>query len=125
MYLDMQELYDEKEALDPEVEEWTNIVNAHEEEARIDEYPGLEAIARYGELCELFDELGADARYETAILESDFEEYAQELAEDIGAVDRDNSWPNYCIDWKQAARDLAMDYTSFQFEGRDYLVRSC
>lgn len=52
-----------------------------------------------------------------------FEEYAQELAEDIGAIDPDAGWPNGYIDWERAARELAMDYTSVTFEGRDYYYR--
>lgn len=123
MYLDLQELYDELESLRSDCEYWASLT-AEEEAAQQDYYPGLEAIDRFGELEQLFDELGDGARHETAIRESDFEEYAQDLAEDIGAIDRDMSWPNYCIDWEQAARDLAMDYTPFQFEGTDYLVRS-
>lgn len=106
------------------VENWTEIVNARQEEERRDEYPGLEDISRLGELEALFGGLGEGARYETAIRESDFEEYAEELAEETGAIDREQNWPNYCIDWERAARDLAMDYTSFEFEGVSYLVPS-
>lgn len=38
------------------------------------------------------------------------EDYAQQFAEDIGAVDPDASWPNSYIDWERAARDLFLDY---------------
>lgn len=38
--------------------------------------------------------------------------FAQQLAEDIGAVDADASWPSYCIDWEWATRELMMDYFS-------------
>jgi antirestriction protein len=37
------------------------------------------------------------------------EDFAQQLAEDIGAIPADAQWPNNCIDWEQAARDLFMD----------------
>jgi hypothetical protein len=57
------------------------------------------------------------------IRESYFEDYAQELAEDIGAINSEASWPNSCIDWEQAARELSMDYTSFDFDGVEYLAR--
>lgn len=60
---------------------------------------------------------------ETLIRDSYFEEYAQELAEDIGAVNKDASWPNSCIDWEQAARELQMDYTVVDFDGVTYWVR--
>jgi hypothetical protein len=59
----------------------------------------------------------------TLIRESYFEDYAQELAEDIGAVNRDATWPNNCIDWEQAARELRMDYTSTQIDGVTYFYR--
>ena len=60
---------------------------------------------------------------ETLIHEDYFTTYAQELAEDIGAVNSDQSWPNSCIDWDQAARDLQMDYTACEFDDATYYVR--
>jgi antirestriction protein len=39
------------------------------------------------------------------------EDFAQEMAESLGAIPQDNSWPSYCIDWEWAARELMMDYT--------------
>lgn len=44
-------------------------------------------------------------------LYSSDEEFAQEQAEETGMLDRDNHWPNNCIDWKQAAYELMMDYS--------------
>lgn len=38
------------------------------------------------------------------------EEFAQEMAESIGAVNQNASWPYTCIDWEQAARALMYDY---------------
>lgn len=37
-------------------------------------------------------------------------EFAQELAEELGAVPEHANWPNDCIDWERAARELMMDY---------------
>jgi hypothetical protein len=59
----------------------------------------------------------------TLIRDSYFTDYAQELAEDIGAIKSDATWPNNCIDWDQAARELQMDYTSVEFDGVAYWVR--
>lgn len=59
----------------------------------------------------------------TLIRDSYFVEYAQELAEDIGAVPSDASWPACCIDWERAARDLQMDYTAVDFDGVTYWTR--
>jgi antirestriction protein len=60
---------------------------------------------------------------ETLIRDSYFVEYAQELAEDIGAINHEASWPNTCIDWEQAARELRMDYTAVEFGDVTYWIR--
>ena len=52
-----------------------------------------------------------------------FEYYARQLAEDIGAIDRDQGWPACHIDWEAAAENLKMDYISVSFEGREYWIR--
>lgn len=59
----------------------------------------------------------------TLIRDSYFEDYARELAEDIGAVPADAQWPMRCIDWKQAARELQTDYTTVEFDGVTYWTR--
>ncbi len=61
---------------------------------------------------------------ETLIRATYFETYAQELAKDIGAINSDQSWPNCCIDWRKAAYQLQMDYTSVEFDGIYYWIRS-
>lgn len=57
------------------------------------------------------------------ILESYFETYAQEFAEEIGAIDQNGRWPSYCIDWERAANDLAMDFSLVEFGGYNYYMR--
>jgi hypothetical protein len=52
-----------------------------------------------------------------------FTEYAQELADDLGLIPRDYSWPTSCIDWEQAARELQMDYTAVEFDGGTWWIR--
>ena len=61
---------------------------------------------------------------ETLIRDSYFESYAQELAEDIGAYKDSSQWPGNCIDWGQAAEQLQQDYTSVEFDGVTYWIRS-
>lgn len=62
---------------------------------------------------------------ETLIADSYFETYASELADDIiGAINKDASWPNDCIGWEKAAEELQMDYTSVNYDGVTYWVRS-
>jgi hypothetical protein len=57
------------------------------------------------------------------IREDSFEDYARELAEDIGAIPDDAQWPATCIDWEKAARELSMDFTSVDFLGHSYYTR--
>ena len=66
----------------------------------------------------------ADWRYgEALIRESYFTEYAEELADDIGAIDRNAGWPLAHIDWEAAADALKIDYTEIDFDGVTYLAR--
>lgn len=58
------------------------------------------------------------------IRESYFKEYAQELADDIGAIDRDAKWPCNCIDWDEAADQLKQDYTVHEIGDVTYYSRS-
>lgn len=57
------------------------------------------------------------------IRESYFEDYARELAEDIGAIPDYMKWPCNCIDWEQASRELQIDYTVLDFDGVTYFIR--
>jgi hypothetical protein len=60
---------------------------------------------------------------ETLIRESYFVQYAQELADDIGAIDRNAKWPLSCIDWDKAANELKADYTEVDYDGVSYWIR--
>lgn len=94
-----------------------------EDQEGLDDFDPLELLALQTLATEASG-YAADWEYgETLIRDSYFETYAQELAEDIGAVSSDATWPAYCIDWKRAARDLQMDYTSVEFDGVTYWIR--
>lgn len=60
----------------------------------------------------------------TMIPDNEFENYAQELAEDIGAINSDARWPLNCIDWKEAAEELQQDYCSVDVDGETYWFMS-
>jgi hypothetical protein len=60
---------------------------------------------------------------EALIRDSYFTEYAEQLAEDCGMIKEGATWPNNCIDWERAARELQMDYTSVDFDGVTYWTR--
>lgn len=57
------------------------------------------------------------------IRDSYFKEYAQELAENSGALDKELKWPNTCIDWDQATKELKMDYMAVEFGNQTYWVQ--
>lgn len=60
----------------------------------------------------------------TLIADDYFQDYARELAEEIGAIPSDYSWPASHIDWKAAADALRMDYTNYTYGGVQYWGRS-
>lgn len=67
----------------------------------------------------------SDWKYgEALIRDSYFATYAEELASDIGAIDRNAKWPLSHIDWEAAADELKMDYTAIDFDGVEYWIRS-
>lgn len=79
-----------------------------------------------GLLIDIIDEIEgySEERVRNTVLYADhyFPTYAQQFAEDIGAVDRDVRWPP--IDWKKAADELKQDYTSIDVDGYEFWVRS-
>ena len=79
--------------------------NCHEPEA-------MEAYIEAGHDAENFDEAFAGQ------FDSD-EDFAQDMAEQLGAIDPRASWPQTCIDWEWAARELMYDY----FEVNGYYFR--
>lgn len=96
------------------------------------DHPDKDGPAELRELEELMSEMagyGGDELWEggwypvTLIRESYFRDYAEELAEDCGMVTSGATWPNNCIDWDEAARQLQQDYTSVDFRGVTYWYR--
>jgi len=77
-------------------------------------------------LKELADEADKTADWihgEQLIQRSHFKDYAQELAEEIGALDKEDKWPLNCLDWDRAAEELEEDYMEVDFGGVEYLIR--
>ena len=102
------------------LEDWEEVFEALE--AVKDSHLDIEIVAAY---CENMGEaINADAisKAEEAYqgqYESD-EEFAQELAEELGCMDKNAYWPYTCIDWEWAARELMYDY----FESNGYYFRN-
>jgi antirestriction protein len=99
----------------------------------MDEHDGLDLVAfgafrsYHGEHYVLLDDDGV-AQFEEAYQgEHDSEEdFAQQLADDLGLVDESAAWPNSYIDWERATRELFMgDYWSARSTGSTvYVFRS-
>lgn len=85
---------------------------------------GENEAAELAELEELESQISEWNSGETLIPECNFTEYAEQLAEDIGAIDHNASWPLNRIDWEAAADDLKADYTAVEYQGISYLVRA-
>jgi hypothetical protein len=107
-------LNDEREECDSceECEECEDFLTAWNSSKDGEELKELESIA---------EEIGSEFIHGvTLILEDDFEEYAQELAEDTCGMPNSNQWPFYCIDWEYAAKELLHDYSSITYKGQEY-----
>jgi len=52
-----------------------------------------------------------------------FEEYAKELAQDLGCISGNEEWPFNCIDWKKAAEILSQDHAQITYGKETYLAR--
>lgn len=61
---------------------------------------------------------------ESFISEDYFTTYAQDYADEVGAIDSRASWPLTFIDWPAAAAALQQDYTSFDLDGVTFWARS-
>lgn len=57
------------------------------------------------------------------IRDDHFQDYAEDLADDLGLTGRGEKWPFTCIDWVQAAQELQYDFTPYTFDGETYWVR--
>lgn len=95
-----------------------------ESEEQLEEEEQLE-LAALKNVAEQAEGYAPDWPYgEGLIRDSYFVEYAQQLAEDVGAIDPKANWPLCHIDWEAAAEALQMDYTSIDYEGVTYWIRS-
>jgi hypothetical protein len=54
------------------------------------------------------------------IAEDYFVDYAQDMADSIGAIDSNAGWPLNFIDWDAAAEALKSDYQSVHIKGTEY-----
>jgi hypothetical protein len=84
----------------------------------------FEELANLLELAEGGEDYSRDWEHGVTLIHDDhIQDYAKQLAEETGAVNSDAKWPNNCIDWGQAAKELLVDYTGVDFAGQTYWVR--
>jgi septal ring factor EnvC (AmiA/AmiB activator) len=106
---ELAEAQDEVDRADDALDEWTANYG--------DELTELQRFADEAQGC------CPDWHYGEALISDDyFEEYAEQLAYDIGAVDPKAHWPTNHIDWEAAAESLQQDYTAVDLFGNTYWV---
>lgn len=128
--LDLRELAQEWRDAREELNEATDAGEEYEPEVSLEAYRSLCAEIGIEPTPDALEDYG-DSYEPTLIAENYFEEYAEQLAEDIcpwpsGSREHDalSSWPYRHIDWEAAARELKYDYTSVTFDGGEYYIRS-
>jgi hypothetical protein len=52
-----------------------------------------------------------EAAHEAGSVFDDDEDFARDMAEQVGAIDKNATWPHSCIDWDLAAQELMYDYS--------------
>lgn len=101
-------------------------VEALEDSEDSDEQDELRTLTELLEECKGY---GGDEKWRgdwypvTLIRDTYFMDYAQELAEEMGARYAAADWPMNCIDWEQAARELKYDYIGLKFGDVRYWTR--
>ena len=131
---DIQNLSEELDELIQELDALEGVINTvsakdvEKVKGQIDDHKKTisetkEELRPYKDLAEQCQNYG-EWRYGTRLIHKrEFKNYAREFAEDIGVVDKRADWPMNCIDWDQAADELENDYSSFDFDGEEYLMR--
>ena len=108
---------------DAERESFT--LDEHTDDLDQHETMSTDDVARLAALRAVRDEIGDEFEHgETMVPDDEFEDYAEELAGDLGLIPEDASWPVRHIDWEAAADELRQDYTEVEFDGVTYLVRA-
>lgn len=99
-------------------EEWQAAADNWDED-NIDELIALVSFVEQG------SSAASDWKYGAIFIhDSHFQDYAIQLADEIGAVSWDARWPANCIDWKEAAAQLKADYTVVEVNGETYYTRA-
>jgi antirestriction protein len=109
-----------------------DIIDSRDVIERIEELEGEESLpeddaeelAMLRELATEASNYAEDWQYGSTLVRKDyFVTYAEQLADDIGAINANATWLNNHIDWEAAAHELAQDYTEVEFGDVTYLIR--
>jgi hypothetical protein len=108
----------------PALEDWIKAIAAPDGSPEFPYHMYTEEAAELLQLRELADSGIYDWENGVSLIrETYFEDYAQEFAEEIGAISRETSWPACHIDWSSAADSLKMDFTAIDYDGVTYYAR--
>ena len=108
-YEEMTESFEDIRFEEEEIESWKEYFE--------DELKEIE------EIDDVENELGSEFEYGVTLVDvDDWEEYVEELLEDIGYIPKDfPSWIE--IDWESTANNVKVDYTEVTYQGNSYLGR--
>ena len=137
MYLDTRDLAERREALKQEIldsflenfphyEEMTESfedIRFEEEEIESWKEDFEDELKEIEEINTIEIELGSEFEYGVTLVDvDDWEEYVEELLEDIGYIPKDfPSWIE--IDWEATANNVRQDYIEVEYQGNSYLGR--
>jgi len=112
----------------PDVIDSRDLIALLEELEAMDDEPDAlddDELETRDEIRELAEQGITDWIYGATLIRDDyFERYAQEVASDIGAIDKEAGWPLAHIDWEAAADALKRYYMQVSYLGVDYWARA-
>lgn len=112
--------YIDSRDVDERIEELEEIEQDDEQELDEWDQEELDNLRKLKEQCEGY----SNWKYgETLIRESALQDYVQEFCEDCGYISKDFPWWIE-IDWGKTADNVSQDYTTVDFDGVDYYIRS-
>ena len=136
---DSRDLYEYLESLSEELlSDYNNFLEEENKQSDSIDEVDLHLTEFYNQYCEkidhyesvkaFYDELAdcsSDFTYgETIIAEDYFEDYCEELLEDLGYLPKDfPSW--IVIDWEATTDNIKQDYSYADFNGETYWIRRC
>jgi chromosome segregation ATPase len=112
---DLQTIKDDPDSTEEQIDEATEAVK--DAETALSDWD-IDNGEEFEELKAFYDDIPAEG---TLIHDDYFQTYAQQVAEDIGAIDPKAQWPLNHIDWDAAADALRQDYTVYEWGDETYL----